>query len=69
MVVEGAEGHVVGIEVKFSRTVTDHDVRHLLWLRRSLGNRAADLVVLTTGTEAYRRHDGVAVVPLGLIGP
>ena len=28
-----------------------------------------DAVVLTTGTHAYRRPDGVAVVPLGLLGP
>lgn len=69
MIVEAADGRVVGVEVKLSRTVTDHDVRHLLWLRDSLGDRAADLVVLTTGTQAYRRRDGVAVVPLGLLGP
>lgn len=48
------------------------DVRHLLWLRDNLGDDVADLVVLTTGRHAYRRADGVAVVPLALlevIGP
>jgi hypothetical protein len=28
-----------------------------------------DAVVLTTGPAAYRRPDGIAVVPLGLLGP
>ena len=31
--------------------------------------RVADPVILTTGEHAYRRRDGVAVVPLGLLGP
>jgi hypothetical protein len=44
-------------------------VRHLLWLRERLPDLVADLVVVTTGTTAYRRRDGVAVVPLALLGP
>lgn len=68
LIVEGPDGRVVGLEVKLSRTVTDRDVRHLLWLRDTLGDTVTDLVVLTTGTEAFRRRDGVAVVPLGLLG-
>ncbi len=31
--------------------------------------RVVDLVVVTTGTTAYRRPDGIAVVPLALLGP
>jgi len=27
------------------------------------------MVVLTTGKHAYRRQDGVAVVPVALLGP
>jgi hypothetical protein len=44
-------------------------VRHLLWLREQLGNDLIDIAVITTGPEAYRRPDGVAVVPLALLGP
>lgn len=51
------------------RAVDDHDVKHLLWLRDHLGDRCADTVVLHTGPYAYRRADGVAVVPLALLGP
>ncbi|MFV0434990.1 MAG: hypothetical protein ACK5LO_13545 [Leucobacter sp.] len=33
------------------------------------GERVRDLVVINTGPYAYRRPDGVAVVPLALLGP
>lgn len=60
---------IVAIEVKLGRTATDQDVRHLLWLQDKLGDELADAVVVTTGREAYRRHDGIAVVPAALLGP
>lgn len=68
MIVEGEDGFV-GVEVKLSATVDDRDVAHLRWLRQQLPDQCADLVVLNTGPEAYRRRDGVAVVPLGLLVP
>ncbi|UFU06080.1 ATP-binding protein [Ruania halotolerans] len=68
LVVEGPEGQVLGIEVKLAAAVRDDDVRHLLWLRDRLGDDVVDLVVLTTGPRAYRRSDGIAVVPLALLG-
>ncbi|WP_237198278.1 hypothetical protein [Rothia nasimurium] len=48
-------------------SVTDADVRHLLWLREKAGSSVTNLVVVTTGSQAYRRQDGVAVVPLALL--
>lgn len=69
LVVEGPDGQIVGIEVKLAAQVTDADTRHLRWLRDRLPHDVADLVVITTGTHAYRRPDGVAVVPLALLGP
>ena len=60
---------VVAIEVKLGAVVDDRDVRHLIWLREQLGDELADAVVVTTGTEAYRRRDGIAVVPAALLGP
>lgn len=68
LVVQGPDGQIVGIEVKLAPEVTSRDVRHLIWLRDALPDRVADLVVVTTGTAAYRRTDGVAVVPLALLG-
>ena len=68
-IVEGSGGKIVAIEAKLSATVTDSDVRHLNWLGDQVGNKLKDKVILTTGTDAYRRKDGVAVVPLSLLGP
>ena len=67
-IVSGRGGRAVAIEVKLSATVDNADVRHLLWLKGEMPS-LTDLVILTTGREAYRRRDGVAVVPLALLGP
>lgn len=63
------DGRTAAIEVKLAGAPTDRDVRHLLWLKRLLGDDLADMVVVTTGPYAYRRTDGVAVVPFSLLGP
>jgi predicted AAA+ superfamily ATPase len=69
LIVEGEDRRVVAMEVKLSESVSDKDVRHLNWLRGQIGDRLADRVLVTTGEHAYRRKDGVAVVPLALLGP
>lgn len=69
LIVEGEDRNVVALEVKLSESVNDKDVRHLNWLEEQIGDRLADRVVLMTGEHAYRRRDGVAVVPLALLGP
>ncbi|WP_200828596.1 hypothetical protein [Mycobacterium sp. 3519A] len=48
--------------------MTDADVRHLHWLRNQLSDDTVDLLVITTGSNAYRRRDGIAVIPLALLG-
>ncbi len=68
-VVVGSDGGLVAIEVKLSATVDEDDVSHLKWLRRLLGDEVRDTVLINTGREAYRRPDGVAVVPAALLGP
>jgi predicted AAA+ superfamily ATPase len=69
LIVARDDQRVVGIEVKLARTIRDEDVRHLLWLRDRIGDDLLDAVVITTGPDAYRRADGIAVVPLALLGP
>ncbi len=69
LIVVGHDGRVVAVEVKLTRTVDDRDCRHLRWLRDQLGDELADAVVVSTGPEAYRRRDGIAVVPASLLGP
>ena len=60
---------IVAFEVKLGQVVDDRDVRHLVWLRNELGDDLADAAVITTGRAAYRRADGIAVIPAALLGP
>lgn len=69
LILQSADGRVIAFEVKLNPLVDDKDVRHLHWLAEHLGDRLIDRVVVTTGPAAYRRADGIAVVPLALIGP
>ncbi|GAA1730349.1 DUF4143 domain-containing protein [Isoptericola hypogeus] len=69
LIVERRDGRIVAIEVKLSTAPTDHDLRHLHWLKQKLPDLVADLCVVTTGTYAYRRPDGIAVIPAALLGP
>jgi len=68
LIVERDDGRILPIEVKLSSSVGDSDVAHLIWLRNALPGEVLDAVILTTGKAAYRRSDGVAVVPLALLG-
>ena len=63
------DDHALAVEIKLTPTPDNHDVRHLNWLGNILGDRLIDKMVVTTGPAAYRRQDGVAVVPLALLGP
>lgn len=69
LVVESGDRSCVAIEVKLSPTVDDQDVRHLNWLHEQVGDRLTARVVINTGKFAFRRRDGVVVLPLALIGP
>lgn len=69
LIVVRPDQRVVAIEVKLARTVGDDDVKHLHWLRREIGDDLLDAIVITTGPAAYRREDGIAVVPAALLGP
>lgn len=68
LVVERDDGRIIPIEVKLTTTVDDEDLRHLKWLKRRLGDDVLDMVVITTGSYAYRRPDGIAIVPAALFG-
>lgn len=68
LIVERDDGRVLALEVKLKGSIVDRDVRHLLWLRDRIGADLLDAVIVTTGSEAYRRKDGIAVVPAALLG-
>ena len=69
LIVERDDGCVVAIEVKLGTTPDADAVRHLKWLDEKLGDELLDCVIITTGADAYRRQDGIAVVPAALLGP
>lgn len=69
LIVDRGDGRVVAFEVKLVRSVEDEDTRHLRWLKERLGDDLLDAVIVTTGQDAYRRADGIAVVPAALLGP
>lgn len=68
-IVERRDRKVLAIEVKLKKTVESSDAKHLHWLKERLGGDLVDAVIVTTGREAYRRQDGIAVVPASLLGP
>jgi uncharacterized protein len=69
LIVERGDGRIAAFEVKLARSINDGDVRHLKWLAERMGSDLLDAAVITTGPEAYRRPDGIAVIPAALLGP
>lgn len=69
LIVERSDGKVLAIEVKLGGSPREDDIKHLTWLADRLGDDLLDAVVVTTGRDAYRRADGIAVVPAALLGP
>ena len=69
IIVQRPDFRVLAIEVKMSTAVKPSDVTQLNWLEQQLPNRLIDKVIINAGSRAFRRPDGVAVVPLGLLGP
>lgn len=61
------DARVLTIEVKLSTAITDKDTKHLHWLADRLGDRLLDAIIINTGPHAYRRADGIGVIPLGLL--
>jgi predicted AAA+ superfamily ATPase len=69
LIVERDDGRVVAIEVKLTTAPGADATRHLRWLSEQIGEELLDAIIITTGPEAYRRPDGIAVVPAALLGP
>lgn len=69
LIVERRDGRVLAIEVKLTSAPDESDVRQLKWMKEQLGDDVLDAALVTTGKQAYRREDGIAVVPAALLGP
>jgi predicted AAA+ superfamily ATPase len=68
LILERDDGRVVALEVKLNPSVDDDVSKNLRWLREKIGADLLDAAVITTGPHAYRRQDGIAVIPAGLLG-
>jgi len=62
------DSKIIACEVKFAPTVAPSDGRHLRWLIDKTGNECCDAMIITAGSAAYRRNDGITVVPAVLLG-
>jgi predicted AAA+ superfamily ATPase len=69
LIVERDDGRVIAIEVKLGAEPRRESTRHLNWLQQQIGDNLLERIVITTGPEAYRRADGIAVIPAALLGP
>jgi hypothetical protein len=69
LVIVRGDQRVLAIEVKLGATIQDEHVQHLHWLKSELGDDLLDAIVVNTGPQAYRRKDGIGVVPAALLGP
>ncbi len=68
-ILEQPDGRFIAVEAKLNGVVTDSDQKHLMWLKDKVGDQMIDAVVINTGQYAYRTKQGVAAVPLALLGP
>lgn len=70
VIVERRDGSWLGIEIKLGSHAVDEAAATLLALaERRIARPPAALVVITTGEYAYRRPDGVDLVPLAALRP
>jgi hypothetical protein len=68
-VLETREGNWIGFEVKLGEAEVDRAATALLRLAQRVSRPPRALIVVTAGSLAYQRADGVLVIPLGLLGP
>ena len=67
VVLEAANGRVIGVEVKAEAAPTIRSARHLGWLRDELGDRFIAGVVLHTGPRPYGLGDRLSALPISTL--
>lgn len=67
VVLEAADGRVVGIEIRASAGPAAYDARYLAWLRDQLGERFAAGIVLHTGKAIYPLGEMITAVPISAL--
>ena len=73
MIISLRDGKWAGVEVKLGQNEENDAASHLLKLANKVDdekmNKPSFLMILTAGQFAYRRKDGVLVVPIGCLKP
>jgi hypothetical protein len=64
LVLEGADGRTVGIEVKAAAVVDPTDARHLAWFRDARGPEFTRGVVLHAGTSTFQLGERIWAMPI-----
>jgi uncharacterized protein len=64
IVVELADGRVIGIEVKATAAPVPEDARHLRWLRDVTGDKFVAGVVMHTGPRRFRLGEALYALPI-----
>ena len=67
LIIERRDQKIIAVEIKLGRTVDDEDIKHLLWLKEKMNSDILDMLLIHTGPQAYRRKDGIAVIPASLL--
>ena len=66
-VIEAPDGTLVGIEIKSSATIREHDARGLRYLRQAAGERFRCGVILSTSAQTLPLGDHIWVAPLAAL--
>jgi len=69
LIIERNDGKVLALEAKLGGNPKGNEGQHIEWLKKKIGDRLLDSAIITTGTDAYRRKDEIAVIPLALLAP
>jgi predicted AAA+ superfamily ATPase len=67
VILEAADGHIVGIEIKASAGPSTSDAKHLAWLRDELADRFTCGIVLHTGKAIYSLGERVTAAPIAAL--
>jgi uncharacterized protein len=67
VLLEFANGDVIGIEIKASSAPEQGDARHLRWLQNEIGDRFVAGVVFHTGPRIWRHEPNIHYLPISAI--
>ncbi len=67
VVLEAADGRIVGVEIKATASPSAADAHHLAWMRDQLDDRFVAGVVLSTASSIYPLGDRLSTVPIAAL--